>query len=49
LDPYVLASWACRIPDPNIATKERGKTKFVALLFVATNIKKLRIILFLKW
>jgi hypothetical protein len=38
-------SW---IPDPKTATKERGEKKFVALAFFeATNITKLKIILFL--
>jgi hypothetical protein len=34
-----------RIPDPKIATKERGEKKFVVILFyVATNFTKLKII-----
>jgi hypothetical protein len=40
-----------RIPDPKTATKEKGDQKFVVLAcFVATNITKLKIILFLsRW
>jgi hypothetical protein len=35
-----------RIPDPKTATKERGEKKFVVIsLFVATNFRKLKIIL----
>ncbi len=38
-----------RIPDPKTATKERGENKFVVINFyVATNFKKLQIILVLK-
>ncbi len=38
-----------RIPDPKIATKERGEKKFVVItLYVATNFTKLQIILVLK-
>jgi hypothetical protein len=38
-----------RIPDPKTATKERGEKKFVIIPFyVATNLKKLKIILVLK-
>jgi hypothetical protein len=34
-----------RIPDPKIATKERGEKKFVVNpFFVATNFTKLKII-----
>jgi hypothetical protein len=36
------------IPDPKTATKEKGK-KFSCTFFVATNITKLKIILFLNW
>jgi hypothetical protein len=37
-----------RIPDPKTATKEKGEKNFVVLhFFVATNITKLKIILFL--
>jgi hypothetical protein len=38
-----------RIPDPKIATKERGGKKFVVIPFlVATDFIKLKIILILK-
>jgi hypothetical protein len=38
-----------RIPDPKIATKERGEKKFdVISFYVATNFAKLYIILILK-
>jgi hypothetical protein len=38
-----------RIPDPKIATKERGEKKFdVNAFFVASNFTKLKIILFFK-
>jgi hypothetical protein len=41
---------ASRILDPKTATKVRGVKKFVALpFFVATNVTKLKIILFLNW
>jgi hypothetical protein len=37
-----------RIPDPKTATKERGEKKiFIKHFFVATNLKKCKIILFL--
>jgi hypothetical protein len=36
-----------RILDPNTAPKEEGKIFWVLPFFVATNIKKLKIILFL--
>jgi hypothetical protein len=39
-----------RIPDPKTATKERGEKKIVVQpFFVATNITKFKIILFLNW
>jgi hypothetical protein len=39
-----------RIPDPKTATKEKGEKKFVVITFyVATNFRKLQIILVLKW
>jgi hypothetical protein len=39
-----------RIPDPKTATKESGdRKKLVVNFFVATNITKLKIILFLNW
>jgi hypothetical protein len=38
-----------RILDPKTATKERGENFFVIPFFVATNITKLKIILFLNW
>jgi hypothetical protein len=38
-----------RIPDPKAATKEKGE-KFVVLpFFVATNITKVKLILFFNW
>jgi hypothetical protein len=37
-----------RIPDPKTATKERGEI-FCSTFFVASNIAKLKIILFLNW
>jgi hypothetical protein len=39
-----------RIPDPNTVNKKREKwKKLVFLPFVATNITKLKIIIFLNW
>jgi hypothetical protein len=39
-----------RIPDPKTTTKERSEKKIVGLPFyVASNITKLKIILFLNW
>ncbi len=39
-----------RIPDPKTATKEKGEKRLVVLpFFVAANITKLKIILFLNW
>jgi hypothetical protein len=38
------------IPDLGTATKDSGEKNLLSyLLFVATNIKKLKIILFLNW
>jgi hypothetical protein len=38
-----------RIPDPKIATKQRGEKEFVVIpFFVATDFTKFKIILFLK-
>jgi hypothetical protein len=35
-----------RIPDPKVATKERGENKFVVIpFFVATNFTKFKIVL----
>jgi hypothetical protein len=46
VDPGCLS----RIPDPKTATKERGEKKFVVItFFAATNLKKLKIILFLNF
>ncbi len=51
-DPGCLSrirSWFLPIPDPKTVTKERGEKKFVVKpFFVATNFRKLLIILFLK-
>ena len=39
-----------RIPDPKTATKDRGRIKFVVVpFFVATNITKFKLVLFLNW
>jgi hypothetical protein len=38
-----------RIPDPTTAKKEKGEKSVVLPFFVATNITKLKIILFLNW
>jgi hypothetical protein len=38
-----------RIPDPKTATLEKGKKFVVISFFVASNITKLKIILFLNW
>jgi hypothetical protein len=37
-----------RIPDPKIATKEKGEKKFVIPFYIATNFTKLKLILVLK-
>jgi hypothetical protein len=45
----LISDLGSQIPYPTRATKEKGG-KFVVLpLFAATNISKLKIILFLKW
>ncbi len=38
-----------RIPDPKTATREKGGKMVVLPVFVATNITKLKLILFLNW
>jgi hypothetical protein len=38
-----------RIPDPKTATKEKGEKIVVLPFLVATNITKLKPILFLNW
>jgi hypothetical protein len=51
LDPdfYSTRDPGSRIPDPKTATKERCEKKFVVIpFFVATNLTKYKIILFLK-
>jgi hypothetical protein len=45
---YRIPDPGSQIPDPKTAAKERGETKFAAIpFFVAANITKLKIILFL--
>jgi hypothetical protein len=47
--PSRIPDLGSRIPDPKTATQESGEKKFVAITFyVATNFRKLQIILVLK-
>jgi hypothetical protein len=47
----LIPDFGSRIPDPKTATKERGEKNLLSyfFFFLATNITKLKIILFLNW
>jgi hypothetical protein len=48
-DPPNPDFYPSRIPDPKTAKKEKGGKTLLSYLFVATNIKTLKHILFLNW
>jgi hypothetical protein len=48
-DPGCLSRFPSRIPDPKTASKEMGGKLYILPFFVATNITKFKVILFLNW